>query len=424
MKSVVFRFALTLVSTLICAVSSARAASPQTDSNIRPRDVNGTVVQSERDEQQALFNYYFRDRDLQYETKLSNLKSEGTVPSWRIPYSADIHPETAGGMSDARVARPVGLFARRRQGVSPARGGTGSGSLNVYDLAFNDGQGLANAYEAKRIMGTSRALFPAMRMRSGSESWEGYCSGFTASTINHPEPVKSVDAGRVGGTPGVIIRPADIKALLSCIYNRTTDDSFLFLAPPTARDGGPNMGTFHLALANYVGQAEYPVGMDRTKGQVAWNNPVYAYKVNSMTDAGEGDGLTYKDVETSVTYSYYGSDSSLQTDTDSGERVGNRKQSMTFRYTLALDSEGNIVGGRARSSSGHFLWIPLYAVQAKPDGSVQGNPYVDVRKVIALARAAALPEVQAKYDEVTIGPRIDPALEPESESRDETADAN
>jgi hypothetical protein len=36
---------------------------------------------------------------------------------------------------------------------------------------------------------------------------------------------------------------------------------------------------------------------------------------------------------------------------------------------------------------------------------------VDVRKVIALARASALPEAQAKFDAATIGPRIDPSLE-------------
>ena len=414
---------LSLICFVTCTVSGARAASLQVDSNIRPREANGQVVQSERDEQQALFNYYFRERDLQFETELSKLKTEGSVPSWRIPYSAAIHPETAGGMSDARVAPTVGLFARRRQGVIGIEGGTGSGALSVYDRAFNGGQGLANAYEAQRIMGTQRALFPALRMRSSSESWEGYCSGFTASTIKHPEPIKSVDAGRVGGTPGVVLRPADIKALLSCIYNRTTDDSFLFLAPPTARDGGPNMGTFHLALANYVGQAGHPVGMDRTKGEVAWNNPVYAYKVNSISDAGEDDGLTYKDVETTVTYSYYGTDTALQTDPDSGDRVGNRKQSMTFRYTLAVDSEGRIVGGRAKTSSGHFLWTPLYAVQAKSDGSVQGNPYVDVRKVIALARASALPEVQAKFDEEAIGPRIDPALEPAAPEDEDSAES-
>ena len=408
MQRILLRSVSGLILTVACVAGDVRAASLQVDSNTGERHANGQVVQSERDEQQALFNYYFRDRDVQYETVLAKLPEEAAVPAWRVPYSAAIHPETGGGMSDARPAATFALFARRRRGASTA---TGSSALSVYDRAFNGGQGLANSYEIRRIMGTPRALFPALRMRSSSESWEGYCSGFTASTIKHPEPIKSVDAGRVGGTPGVVLSPADIKALLTCIYNRTIPDSYLYLAPPTARDGGPNMGTFHLALANYIGQAGHPVGMDRTKGEVAWNNPIYAYKVNSIRDAGEGDGLTYKQVETTVTYTYYGTDTALQTDPDSGDRVGNRKQSMTFRYNLALDSDGRIVGGRALSGSGHFLWIPLYAVQAKSDGSVQGNPYVDVRKVIALARAAALPEVQAKFDAETIGPRIDPALE-------------
>jgi hypothetical protein len=259
-------------------------------------------------------------------------------------------------------------------------------------------------------MGTQRALFPILRMRQNVEPWEGYCSGFTASTIKHPEPVRSVKAKDVGGDSGTVFQPADIKALLTCIYNRTTPDSYLYLAPPSARDGGPNMGTFHLALANYIGQAGHPVGMDRTKGQVAWNNPIYAYEVKSIEDAGTADSLQLKTVQTTITYSFYGSDAERQTDPETGSRVGNRKQSMTLRYTLALDDEGRIVGGRSISASGHFLWIPLYAPQAKPDGSVQGNPYLDVRKVIALARASALPEAQAKYDAATIGPRIDPTM--------------
>jgi hypothetical protein len=259
-------------------------------------------------------------------------------------------------------------------------------------------------------MGTDRALFPALRMRLASESWEGYCSGFTASTVKHPEPVKPVDAGRVGGTDGVVFQPSDIKALLTCIYNRTTDDSYLYLAPPSAKDGGPNMGTFHLALTNYIAQAGHPVGIDRTKGRTSWNNPVYSYKVNYIRDAGGGDQIQYKTVETTITYTDYGSDTSSQTDLISGARMGHPRQSMTCRYILALDNEGRIVGGRALNSSGHFLWIPLYAVQGSEDGSVPGNPYVDVRKVIALARASALPEVQERFDEATIGPMIDPAL--------------
>jgi hypothetical protein len=417
---------LVSLAAVICGVGEASAASAQVDSNVRQREVRGQTVQSERDEQEALFNYYFREKDLTYEAKLENLESEASVPNWRIPYSAAIHPETSGGLSDVRAAPPVGLFARRRTGagVSASAVSSGSSALSVYDRAFNGGQNLANSYEINRILDGQRALFPARRMRSSSESWEGYCSGFTASTIRHPEPIRSVDAGRVGGTPGVVLRPSDIKALLSCIYNRTTPDSFLFLAPPSARDGGPNMGTFHLTLANYVGQAGTPVGMDRSKGQVAWNNPIYAYRVNSVRDAGSEEGLTYKDVETTVTYSYYSTDTSMQTDLDSGDRVGNRKQSMTLRYKLALDDEGRIVGGRALNSSGHFLWLPLYAVQAKPDGSVQGNPYVDVRKVIAVARAASLADVQAKFDAATIGPRLDPAVDPASEQPEDADDSD
>ena len=280
--------------------------------------------------------------------------------------------------------------------------------MMTYDRAFNGGTSLANAYEVKRLMGTERALFPALRMRRNAESWEGYCSGFTASTIKHPEPVKAVDAGACGGTPGVMLQPSDIKALLTCIYNRTTPDSYLYLAPPSARDGGPNMGSFHLTLANYIGQAGHPVGMDRTKGQVAWNNPAYRYKVNSIRDAGSEGEFQYKEVETTVTYTSYGTDSQRQTDLVSGERVGNRKQSMTLRYRLALDKQGEIVGGRALGSSGHFLWTPLYPVQATEDGSVPGNPYVDVKIVIAFAKASAIPEVQQKFDRATIGPRVDP----------------
>lgn len=396
-----------------CCLAQSNAAAPHTESNIHQREVNDQLVQSERDEQAALFNYYFRNTALEYETKLANLKTEASVPKWRIPYAAEIHPESRGGLSSRRG--PTGgllQIGRRRSETGPPRGmpSRGASPLSLYDRAFNNGQDLANSYERRRIMGTDRALIPALRMRIASESWEGYCSGFTASTVRHPEPVKAVDAGRVGGADGVVFQPSDIKALLTCIYNRTTNDSYLYLAPPSAKDGGPNMGTFHLALANYIGEAGHPVGIDRTKGRTSWNNPIYSYKVNSMSDAGGGEGIGYKQVETTITYTHYGSDASTQTDLTSGARVGQPRQTMTCRYTLAVNEGGEIVGGRALNSSGHFLWIPLYAVQGKEDGSVPGNPYVDVRKVIALARASSLPEVQEKYDEAIIGPKIDPAL--------------
>ena len=193
--------------------------------------------------------------------------------------------------------------------------------------------------------GADRVPFPGLpRMRRSNEGWEGYCSGFTAATIRHPEPVHAVDAGKVGGKTGIEIQPADIKALLTLSTTaRPMTVSCTWLRP--AEDGGPNMGTFHLALANYIGQAGHPIGIDRTKGQPAWNNPVYAYEVTSIRDADASEGRHAKTVETTITYSFYGSDSTTQTDPETGDRQGNAKRTMSFRYTLALDDEGRIVGG-------------------------------------------------------------------------------
>jgi hypothetical protein len=384
------RVLLVIVGSLL--VRGAIAQNSSIEGNTVSRIVRGKVVPSERDEQESLFNYYFQDQKLKYETQLEKLKTSASVPKWRIPYSADIHPQIAGGLSGATGRRGYASF-------SP---------LSTYDRAFNSGRESASSYETQRVMGTQRTLFPGMRLRRNNEGWEGYCSGFTASTIRHPEPIRAVDAGTVGGTPGVIFQPSDIKALLSSIYNRTTDDSYLYLAPPSASDGGPNMGTFHLALANYIGAAGHPIGFDRTKGRAPWNNPIYAYEVTSIRDAGGSDHLHYKTVDLTLTYSFYGSDQGQQTDTQTGEIRGNQKQQMALRYNVALDDDARIVGGQALTYNGYFLWIPLYPVQGTADGKLPGNPYLDVKKVLALARASALPETQKKFDEANIGPKAPP----------------
>lgn len=387
------------LASLWAACLSVGMARPQVavESNVRPRVIGGKTWPSERDEQEALFNYYFHDQKLKYETRLSRLKTAASVPGWRIPYSGWIYPRSSGGMSSL-----AGGGGRSRGGYSP---------LAVYDNAFHNGQSSANSNEQAQVLGGGGSgWFLGARMRRANEGWEGYCSGLTAASIRHPEPIHAVDAATAGGTPGVIFQPSDIKALLACIYNRTVDASFLYLAPPSAWDGGPNMGTFHLALANYIGQAGCPVGIDRTKGRAPWNNPIYDYKIDSLSDAGQGDHLHYKLVDATITYSYYSSDYGQQTDSASGEVRDNQRQAMALRYYLAVDDQDRIVGGTALSDSGHFLWLPLYAVQAKEDGAAPGNPHLDVRKVLALARASANPATQKKFDAVTIGPRIDPAL--------------
>ena len=246
--------AVTIVAVVVLAATPADA-----ESNVDERRIGDELVQSERDEQEALFNYHFRNLNLVYETEFAKLKTSASLDRRSIPYSAAIHPMRSGGLSAARSSR-----------------GT---VLGKYDLAFHEGRSLAESYERRRRLRTEvrrAGLFRRGRSATyfDAEHWEGYCSGFAASTIRHPEPVRPVDAGTVGGRAGVVFQPSDIKALLSAIYNRTRSDSFLFLAPPTARDGGPNMGTFHLTLANYIGQAGHAVAIDRVKGREAWNNPI------------------------------------------------------------------------------------------------------------------------------------------------------
>ncbi len=217
-----------VVLAVVFASCNTSAAQIRVDSNVRQRTSGGEPVPSERDEQQSLFNHYFKDRSLEYETTFEKLETDVSVPAWRIPYSAAIHPESGGGLSSARIVRRRrrGRFGRGGGGSSVSRGG--SSPLKTYDRAFHDGKNLSDDYEIQRIV------------RGGAAYWEGYCSGFTASTIRHPEPMRPVDAGQVGGTPGVVFQPSEIKALLSGIYNRTTKDNYLYLARPSARNGGPS----------------------------------------------------------------------------------------------------------------------------------------------------------------------------------------
>ena len=391
-----------------CLMAMAVVTVADAESNIRKRNVGGRAAKSERAEQADLFNYYLRHLNLTYETKFDKLKKSASVPKWRIPYSTSIHPESQGGLADVNVSQRGGLFARPgRVSVS------GGGVLGKYDMAFNNGRQAAAGWETGRLVRHQPVGLFRRRTQQyiDSEEWEGYCSGFTASTIRHPEPVRAVDAGKVGGRAGVVFQPAEIKALLLAAYNRTVNDSYLYLAPPSARDGGPNMGTFHLALTNYIGQGGYPIGIDRTKGRISWNNPIYTYQVQSVKDLGTRNDIRFKEVVNKITYTFYGTDDVIQTDLKTGDRRIQKKQSLTLRYVLELDKEGHIIGGQSRSHSGHFLWVPLYAVQGIRSQKSPGNPYLRVKDVLALARASALPEIQAKYDKSVFGPKIDPAIE-------------
>ena len=67
-----------MVVTVAFAYGLDEACAERTLSIVTEREIGDRVVQSERDEQEALFNYYFRDQKLQYKTEFAALKTEGT----------------------------------------------------------------------------------------------------------------------------------------------------------------------------------------------------------------------------------------------------------------------------------------------------------------------------------------------------------
>ena len=135
------------------------------ESNLSRRMIRGEPAPSERDEQESLFNDYFRDQNLVYETEFAKLKTSAKVDSWRIPYSAAIYPERSGGLAAARSS-------------------TGT-VLGKYDVAFNHGQSLAESYDRRRKLRTG------VRARGCSGA-----RGLIRTTMPPPGKATAVDSRR------------------------------------------------------------------------------------------------------------------------------------------------------------------------------------------------------------------------------------
>ena len=119
-----------LTAFVVILAYDARVADAQAvaESNVEKREVHGQTVQSERDEQESLFNYYFKDRGLKYENKLSELKTTASVPSWLAKYHCRRTVDCLGMLGGA------GFFIY----TGWARNSEQSAKLNeIYDKAPN-----------------------------------------------------------------------------------------------------------------------------------------------------------------------------------------------------------------------------------------------------------------------------------------------
>ncbi len=315
--------------------------------------VGGTgakVSQSAVERQNTMFQQYW---GTDFSWKFDELPTEAVMPGFRLPYSGHIYPDRAGGTASA---------------------------LRKYDQAFHGGKMRAVAYErwdttAFKEREPRRGVLGRLGAKSlQTPNWYGHCNGWTTAAIRHAEPQTSVYRNEVEFTP------SDIKALLAEIYLYNDNTN---LTEPNER---LNPAEFHAVVANWIGRGRHPVGMEGDPGKEKWNYPVYAYSTGS---AQRGDRVV--EVKMNIAYA---KDSRGETDDSS-----HIQKIRYFHYSLELDDDGNMVGGRWHHDTGSidFFWIPLRPKPSRQPGHERGNPHVDVDRVLAIWRESVPEDVRKKW---------------------------
>jgi len=294
--------------------------------------------------------YWGRDFDWKFDA----LPTKGVVPKGRVPYSGYIYPDTAGGTQAA---------------------------LRKYDAAFHGRRSLAWSYERwdttafQQPVRRSGGLFGLRQYTTmQTPNWHGHCNGWTSAAIRHAEPQHSVTKN------GVTFSPADIKALLAeiYIYNDHLDlsGSGELISP----------GLLHAVLANWLGRASHPLGMESHPGSEKWNYPAYSF---SSLSAKRSD----YEVEVKLNLA---SAKDTQGEFDESPRI---QQVTYFHYTLTLNDDGDIIGGYFYNDSSRIdmLWLPLQPKLSGEEGHERGNPHVNVREVVAIWRDSVPAETREQW---------------------------
>jgi hypothetical protein len=343
----------------------------------------GAIQQEELDYQSQNFQKWW-GADLIW--RFEDLPTEGSVPKYRLPYSGHDYPDKAGGTTAV---------------------------LRKYDVAFHRGRSVATAYEQHDTTAFTeptterRGLLGLWVVRAErTPGWHGHCNGWTAASIRHAEPQRSVVRN------GVTFTPADIKGLLAEVYMYSSAE---FLG---GLDRVVNPGLLHVIIANWVGRGSHPIGMDATIGKEVWNYPIYSF---SSSSAKRGENR----VEVRMNVGYM---RSTNREYQQSPRNGAVK---SFHYTLHLNEDGKIVGGEYFRDSAQIdmLWAPLHPEQGGQEGNERGCPDIDVAEVLAMWRESVPEELRMKWfnidpppeDQIPIGDDPSLAAAP-AEDQDEQAE--
>ncbi len=216
-------------------------------------------------------------------------------------------------------------------------------------------------------------------------SWAGLCHGWAAATINFPvEPGPVTLRSPIG--VDVPFGAADIKGLLALVqqYRRGVSDfigvgqrcnavgfpgsSFANFMQPECRD--VNAGAFHIIMTNYLGLQRRAFVADVAETSEVWNFPVYGFhsRIEGIqsyyTNAAPGTAQILR-VSSTIQYAGVGS--------PNWNRMGMQTGQISYRYTLELDSSGNIIGGEwLQARRPDFLWMQSAPAFDQYLGDVRG----------------------------------------------------
>ncbi|MBM4397277.1 MAG: proprotein convertase P-domain-containing protein [Deltaproteobacteria bacterium] len=228
--------------------------------------------------------------------------------------------------------------------------------------------------------------------RDGVETWWGLCHAWVPAAILEKEPQKPVTHN------GVRFEVADIKALLQAMYDPSSarlvggrcndkevkrDEKTGRILADQCRDVNP--GTYHVLMANYLGKMKKAIAEDRTYDYQVWNQPIIAWKVDSVKEITTKEAIKLLGLPATTTkyphttgvkklYEVYSTTSYITESNASTQpftaEIDNYTRNDQYHYILEIGSWGKIIGGEWLGSShtNHpdFLWLPLAAGGSHP----------------------------------------------------------
>jgi hypothetical protein len=259
--------------------------------------------------------------------------------------------------------------------------------------------------------------------RDGIEGWWGLCHAWTPAALIEDEPTNTIEY------EGVTFYPSDLKALMITVYDsskavviggrcktrKVERDTNGRILDANCRD--TNAGTFHVIAANFLGRFQTGFAEDRTYDGEVWNQPVYAYNVDTLKEVEEQKAIELTQLDGSGGEKYaFNEDAKRWAEVVTTvqyvvESHPSREAMLpnfqgylrtdTYHYLLEMDGDGKIIGGEwlnadaegprgGISGQPDFLWYPT-GPRANPlPNGVHGridprkNPHVSYSKVSRL----------------------------------------